>query len=58
MRFLQACFAAVITGNDCWCWRLGYLDDMEEVRLEEVFLFFRVREEREIAAVFLLESWG
>jgi hypothetical protein len=37
---------------------MGYLDDLGEVGLEEVFLFFRGREEREIAAVFLLESWG
>lgn len=34
------------------------MDDLGEVRLEEVFLFFRFREEKEIAVVFLLESWG
>lgn len=31
------CSADVFTGNPCWCWRLGYWDDLGKGRMEEKF---------------------
>ena len=53
-------FAGVFPVNDCWCWRLEYLDEFQEGMLEKIIFVIHcrwVKQENETVAVFLLQSW-
>jgi hypothetical protein len=54
------CSDSVFTRIACWCWELGYWDEMGQEKLEEkvfVICWGWVREGGETTSGFLLYNW-